>query len=303
MGMFDDLMEGGKGPGVFGTGIAVVVLVGFACLYFLVFDSGMQGGDKRIEAVIRDQQTEIESMQERIVNLQKRYDKAEQVRAIDSKLEDANRDLRVKGGALDNSRAEVARLQQAVKETDAAYEDYQRKYREQIRGAATGRKYAELKTAGGRSYRDVVVKRVDSVGVSFTHESGSGRADFEDLALEFQEEFQYDPKEKLATLNREKGDMKQHLSSVGGAEAAAAQERAARAEASEAAKIESQKVESAKLQERITQLDVEIRRAESRLSAEQSKTSGVKNTELYRNKVDELRAQRAAAAARLNEIR
>ena len=61
------------------------------------------------------------------------------------------------------------------------------------REAAVGEKHASLTTGKGRSYKKVVIKGVDEVGVKITHEYGTARIKFEELPEEFQARFGYDP--------------------------------------------------------------------------------------------------------------
>lgn len=49
---FTDMMSSGRGAGVIGSIMAVVVLGGFVLLFVLVFDEGLQGGGETIESVI-----------------------------------------------------------------------------------------------------------------------------------------------------------------------------------------------------------------------------------------------------------
>lgn len=72
------------------------------------------------------------------------------------------------------------------------------------REAAVGEKHASLTTGKGRSYKKVVIKGVDEVGVKITHEYGTARIKFEELPEEFQARFGYDPSRAQELLAREK---------------------------------------------------------------------------------------------------
>ena len=72
------------------------------------------------------------------------------------------------------------------------------------REAAVGEKHASLTTGKGRSYKKVVIKGVDEVGLKITHEYGTARIKFEELPEEFQARFGYDPSRAQELLTREK---------------------------------------------------------------------------------------------------
>ena len=72
------------------------------------------------------------------------------------------------------------------------------------RESAKGEKHAALTTSKGRTYKKVVIKGVDEVGVKITHEYGTARIKFSELPEEFQARFGYDPSRAKDLLEREK---------------------------------------------------------------------------------------------------
>ena len=72
------------------------------------------------------------------------------------------------------------------------------------RESAKGEKHATLTTSRGRTYKKVVIKGVDEVGVKITHEYGTARIKFPELPEEFQARFGYDPSRAQDLLEREK---------------------------------------------------------------------------------------------------
>ena len=72
------------------------------------------------------------------------------------------------------------------------------------RESAKGEKHAALTTSRGRTYKKVVIKGVDEVGVKITHEYGTARIKFSELPEEFQARFGYDPSRAKDLLEREK---------------------------------------------------------------------------------------------------
>ena len=85
---FTDLLSSSRGPGVIGTLLALLVLVGFGTLYLFVFDEGLQGGQKTIEAVIRDQGLEIENHKIQIQNARERLERAAVFKAKGKEADD-----------------------------------------------------------------------------------------------------------------------------------------------------------------------------------------------------------------------
>lgn len=72
------------------------------------------------------------------------------------------------------------------------------------RESAKGEKHATLTTSRGRTYKKVVIKGVDEIGVKITHEYGTARIKFPELPEEFQARFGYDPSRAHDLLAREK---------------------------------------------------------------------------------------------------
>jgi len=72
------------------------------------------------------------------------------------------------------------------------------------RESAKGEKHATLTTSRGRTYKKVVIKGVDEIGVKITHEYGTARIKFPELPEEFQARFGYDPSRAHDLLDREK---------------------------------------------------------------------------------------------------
>ena len=98
---------------------------------------------------------------------------------------------------------ELAALEEAAKK--AAEEEQVRLAKAATeREAAVGEKHASLTTGKGRTYKKVVIKGVDEVGVKIAHEYGTARIKFEELPEEFQTRFGYDPSRAQEVLSREK---------------------------------------------------------------------------------------------------
>lgn len=98
---------------------------------------------------------------------------------------------------------ELAALEEAARK-DAEEEKVRLAKAAAAREGAVGEKHPSLTTGKGRTYKKVVIKGVDEVGVRITHEYGTARIKFEELPEEFQTRFGYDPSRAQELLTREK---------------------------------------------------------------------------------------------------
>lgn len=55
------------------------------------------------------------------------------------------------------------------------------------------KEFAEIKTANGKVYKKVIVRKVEPDGISIMHETGAAKLLYDDLSDELQEAFGYDP--------------------------------------------------------------------------------------------------------------
>lgn len=301
MSFFDDLITSSKGPGVIGTVMALVVLSGFVLLYFFVFDSNMIGGGKRIEAVIRDQATEIGALQERLEAKTKETAIVPERQKIAAELEEVSRKKLADKETLDGLVGRIARVKNEIVETGKGYEAYQQAYHVQIRGEAAGRKYPELKTVSGKSYKDVTITRVDAIGMAFTHQDGSSRVDFSDLSSDIQEQFQYNPKEKEQARKAEDTATGKHFEEVETALTKSKEEADKDWETTGRAKAEAN---VALLRAKVADLDRQIAAAQQDYDSEKSRVKaygGILNSALHQKKIGNLQNARSAAFSQMQE--
>jgi len=103
----------------------------------------------------------------------------------------------------EESEEELAALEEAARK--ASQEEQVRLAKAAAeRESAKGEKHATLTTSRGRTYKKVVIKGVDEVGVKITHEYGTARIKFPELPEEFQARFGYDLSRAQDLLEREK---------------------------------------------------------------------------------------------------
>jgi chromosome segregation ATPase len=272
---FTDLMSSGRGPGVIGMLLALVVLVGFGVLFVFAFDEGFQGKEQSIESVIANQSKEIADLEQGIARGRARLAEAPKRDAAAGELNTLNRENRFRDGKLDSLRAGVTAAKEAIAAKQREIGAYKDEYRAFVRGRAKGTTMDRLETRGGDVYQKVSVREVTAVGMQIMHEGGQKRIPFEDLPAELQDYYQFDPAQKAAAVAREEAERGEHEAAVQVAaeaadrqdmerrekEAEANRERAARALVVIDAKIKTLAEEIRSLEQAI---EIEVRKPLSR---------------------------------------
>lgn len=190
-------MSSSRGPGLIGTLLAIMIVGGFGTLSLLVFDERFMGGEKTIEAVIRDQDSRILASRGRLENLRQRMKKFEVLkRQATEVLELSSRSkfARQKIAALGVSR-DAAKSAEA--EATASWEAYKDAYRESEWASAKGEELDRLLTVSGKEFKRVVIKAVSHKGIDISHEGGLRLVPAEELPPELRDRFQLD-REKTA---------------------------------------------------------------------------------------------------------
>jgi hypothetical protein len=218
---FSDLMSSGRGPGVIGMVMALIVLLGFGFLFMFAFDDGLQGEDLSIEAIIRNQAKEVVGFESRIVVGKESLALAPSRLAAAKELSRTTGDNQVLERRIESLKQSIEASKLELVRKNEAWEGYKNEYRAHTRGKAKGTEMAELKTLDGTIYKNVSVREVTAVGIQIRHEEGQKRIAFEDLPVEMQDYYQFDPNQKAAALLAES-----KLRDVHDAEAAVAGERA-----------------------------------------------------------------------------
>lgn len=200
---FTDLMSSSRGPGVIGTLMALMVLIGFGILFVFAFDEGLQGGDRSIESIIATQTREIDEYQVLIRNTEATVAEAPAREEINKELNDVLSEARLREGTLDGMSKNVTALHEQIEERLASFDAYKEEYRLYVRRSAVGEKIEELTTLDGRTYNDVEIRAVDGVGILVRHEDGQQRIPFENVSEELRDRFQYDPTDRQAAIAKE----------------------------------------------------------------------------------------------------
>ncbi|RYD21684.1 MAG: hypothetical protein EOP88_10500 [Verrucomicrobiaceae bacterium] len=211
---FSDMMSTGRGPGVIGMVMALVVVLGFGLLFMFAFDEGMQGDDRSIEAVIRDQDKEIKEYEARMDSGRKSLDLAP------GRITGAKDLTRLKAESV-SLQEKITGLIQSVEagktafaETRESFEGYKEQYRAFVRGKAKGTTMEQLETTGGVIYKAVNIRDVTAVGIQIIHEGGQKRVPFEELPAEMKDYYQFDADKKQAALDQERIEREKHEKAV-----------------------------------------------------------------------------------------
>lgn len=271
---FTDMMSSGRGPGLIGMLLALVVLLGFGALYFLVFDEGMQGGQRTVESVIREQTREIDGLKVEIESRRVSLAAGVEHTAIAKELAKLTRENQFRDGTLDGLRKDVQALTDRIAASEADLAAYKDEYRAFARAQAKNEKIELLTTRDGSTYHDVTVREVTAIGMQIVHRDGQKRIPFEDLPEEIQDRFQFDPEQKQLAQAAEA-----QVRSIHDAEAAAAmaiqnekmadqrEKRAAEERANLEKEILVKEARIAAITSEIQTLDGEIRDAQSQAAA------------------------------------
>jgi len=272
---FSDLLTSSRGPGVIGTLLALLVLVGFGTLYMFVFDEGLQGGKKTIAAVIRDQDMEIDSNKIQIQNAKERLADAEVAKARAKEANELTSRNEVLTKQVEELTAAKTAATDAVAQATADWEKYKDDYRASEWASAVGDKMPDIKTSSGEVFTSVEIKSVDHTGVRISHSGGAKTIKPEDLPPDLFDRFQFDLAKKEAIEKKEAEIFTGHTNNVEIANLAkSGQEKLLsidrlNQEASKAA----ESVETAK--ESVMRFQSAIDRKRMEIASERAKTGGI----------------------------
>ncbi len=298
---FSDLMTSARGPGVIGTILALIVLLGFGLLFMYSFDEGSQGAGKTIESVIRDQHREIESLTVRIGNHAARLDQGKGRKSILDELK------KTETQAV-RQRAEIEWLEERGTSLDGElaaigeeFETYKDRYRAHVRKAAEGTKLDRLTTLHGETFENVTIRQVNAVGMQIAHQAGFKRIPFEELPEDMMDLYQFCPAQKEQALAREKEIRNLHETQVAAAKGAVEQKRAEEAVRQEALQREQNARLLQNSLDRIKTLEDEIRQLQRDIADEALKR--ISRAPQMRQQLAMKEREKARLQAQVNRLR
>lgn len=269
---FSDMMSSGRGPGVIGMVMALVVLLGFGILFMFAFDEGFQGGEQSDEAVIIQQGKEIDSYKISMDKGQKSLDLAPE------RLNNAKELSRL---GLENQTLQqnIAALTEKQKNTEAEivakkkdFEDYKDEYRAYVRGKAKGEEIGQLVTLTGAVYKNVAIREVTAIGIQIRHDEGQKRIPFEELPDEMKDYYQFDPAQKENASAEEDRIRKEHEILVANADKVADAEMVKQREQDAILDKEKKRRLIAEKEALIVTIQADIRRLNNEMSADAAKS-------------------------------
>lgn len=287
MGMFDDFFSSSRGPGVIGTMIALVVLVGFGSLYLFVFDEGFQGGGKSIHAVIRDQKSELDRLNSQIKYHEDAMARGKDFKQIAQDVETETRQLASHEKSLQELATVKAENEKLIEVTTKSWEDYKMQYRKAERGRAVGEKIPELVTKSGKTYKAVIIKSFDDRRMTIMSETGFNGIDWSDLPDEMSDRFQYTKELAQVKIASESADSQSMDKNTQAYHLTQDLESARITLNEEEAAFRSKTADVSQCQGRIDQHNREIARL-NRLIAQEVNKSGLRETPRYRSQIQVL---------------
>lgn len=209
--MMDDMFSSTKGAGIIGMVLALIVFAAFIGLGVAVFDgrfNGDNGGS--IESKLSQQEAEIAALNGRAGQLE-----------VDLETKRKNSTLRTEADVikerlqrLDDTQAEVeaelTEVKAKVESVQTGKNTYRQSYRDAVRAKAVGTVLGELKTADGRVYQSVKIKRVTALELSFMDETGPKGVPYKDLPPEMQDYYQFG-EDEAATVRSERGRIEKRV--------------------------------------------------------------------------------------------
>ena len=194
-----DIFSSSHGPGVIGTFMALVVLLGFGGLYMLVGDSYLSSGPP-IETQIEELDKDIAILKSSIAAHSEEVESFAELKDAAFKLQR----LAIKNKELENQIAELeTNRESATTKLDAGmaeFEDYKTRYRESARLSLVDKVYEELQSQDGTTFRNVKVTSVDPVRISFQHKNGLGKIDLANLPEEMRDYLQFSSEEAQSKI-------------------------------------------------------------------------------------------------------
>ncbi|MBB5352848.1 chromosome segregation ATPase [Haloferula luteola] len=185
-----DLFSSSYGPGVVGTFMALIVLLGFGGLYMMVGDNYLKGGPP-IEAVIAENANDISHLKKSISARTASLAEHDVMKKAGFELQR----LEVTTGELEKRvahlQSEVATNQAEIDQVNSAFEDYKARYRESARLSMIDRVFDELRGSDGTVYKNVKVTSIDPVRLNFKHDNGIGKVSLSDLPADIKDFLQF----------------------------------------------------------------------------------------------------------------
>lgn len=290
---FSEMMESGRGPGVIGMLLALVVMAIFVILFIFAFDEKFQGGGKTIESVIASQAREIDDVKTAISESEKQLVDIPSRTAQAGKLAALKRENQMRESGINDLESGIKAANEDLAALALEFETYKDKYRTVARGKAKGETIERLEARDGTVYQNVTIREVTPIGLQIMHDGGLKRVPFEELPASMIDRFQFDAKQKDAALAKEQQAREQHDAAVSAAKEAESDRLEDKRKADAAARKQAAVRGIAAKQSRILSMQQEIRSLQSAIDSESYKTI---------SRAPQMRVQLAGKQRELSEL-
>ena len=196
--MFEDFFSSTRGPGVVGMLLAGLVLAAFVGFGVLVLDDRFTGGEMSLDAKVAEQADQIAHLEGHAGKLEGKLEAAKEAAEIRSEVEVLTQRVAKVGEAAQEQEASLAGVQERLEDVREKHREYRQNYRDVVRAQAVGTKIEALRTEDGKVYENVVIRAVDSLGLSFITESGPKKVPYTELPAEMQDYYQFGEEEAEA---------------------------------------------------------------------------------------------------------
>ncbi len=210
---FSDMMSSGRGPGVIGMVMALIVLVGFGLLFMFAFDEGLQGGVS-LESEIKAQTREMDDLRGRTTRGTATLGLAPSRNSSAKELRQMNVELKTRGNRITELKSEIEAINTEILKRNQDWATYKDQYREVVRSKAKGQVMETLATRNGEVFKNVNIREVTAVGIQIRHDEGQKRIPFEELSDEIQDFYQFDPTQKHQAVAAEAAERDKHEAAV-----------------------------------------------------------------------------------------
>ena len=187
--------------------VGIIVLV-FAGIFFsLMADKRFSFSKNRnsISGLVAEERQELESLKTQLAKTREEWTREyEPLLGQGDSLVKLTGDCKAGKRRLEALKEERDAISSEVKAALDAFDDYQGRYRQQVRSEAAGEKFPELISRSGRVFKNVTIIRVSAAGIEIRHEEGSSRLSPDDLAPLWSERFQWDEGELERQLKNER---------------------------------------------------------------------------------------------------
>jgi chromosome segregation ATPase len=301
---FSEMMSSGRGPGVIGMLLAMVVLVGFGTLFMFAFDEGFQGTGGSIEFQIKSQEREIDSCQGSVKRGQTSLAVAPNRIAKANTLATITKENQAEAEKITALKAKIQAANTELAAAGQTWEAYKDRYREFIRSKAKGEVIDKLETRNGVVYNNASIREVTAVGIQIRHDDGQKRIPFEELSDELQDFYQFDPAQKQKAVAAEITERDKHDAAVAVVSDQVDQQMALKRQQEDAEAKEKLQREIAEKQAQITSIEAEITGLErDRTQAESEAQAARAAGKMHLNKSGRITSQIASKQARISSLR